>query len=225
MQVFLLNKDPALNAQSYMDKHVIKIPNDILSILLHAKARLRQKFPQIRSASGMPMMPSPKILGTPLVKWAASNQDNYDWLLATGHHLLMEYARRFKEQHFLYENFMEFECNCSPALWFMWVLPLPTERANLLEKVAFNRYPWILPMAFQNKEAGIVASYQQYYIEVKKHLAKWSPPSSRPVWYPESAVEEGAKIAASFKAARKAKKPDSITTLLTSAKPDESEEY
>lgn len=194
MQVFLLDLDLEKNVTYYMDKHVVKTPAAIQQILLNTCARLRIKFPQIKQANGIPMMPLPSIMSNPFCKWASSAPANFDYLLEIGLLLCQEYKLRFNEHHYNVGNLLVFDKQSSSV-----------DRPAQLE-----RYPWMLPMAYQDKQAGLVESYRKYYIETKHHLATWSNPRSRPEWFPQTAVDEGKKISAAFHAAKKGSPLDGL---------------
>lgn len=184
MQVFLFSPINEENAKWYVDTHVTKIPAHILQILLNSCARTRRRFPQLKNYNGMPMMPTNSIMNNPFTKWASLHPANFNFLLELGVELCKEYRLRFHQSHFLEGHILAFdllETNEDPWL---------------------NRFPWMIPMAFQDKVKGIYQSYMRYYAEAKNHLAVWSNPRDVPPWYPLEAVEEGRKIAAAVRMAK-----------------------
>jgi hypothetical protein len=180
LQIFLLSEDSAENASWYMDKHVVKTPAVIAHLLLNACARMRMKFPDIRSYGGMPIMPKQDILNNPFVKWATVSSANFNSFIELGLDLCKEYRLRFHANHYMEPNILAFN-------------PIDT----LLEP-NFARYPCMVPAAYWDKKAFVTTNYKRYYIEVKNHLAVWTAPRDVPPWYPLEAVIEGRKIAQSF---------------------------
>lgn len=198
MQIFLLDEEPVTNVSYYVDKHVVKTPSEVLQILINACARMRIKYPPIKLLNGIQMMPSTNVQNNPFCKWASKKPANFNYLLKIGLNLCVEYELRFHHAHFHTENFI--------------LMPAFATSNGIPE---LERYPWMIPFVFQDKEAGLIQSYRNYYFETKHHLATWSPPRSAPSWFPKEKIEEGRKIAEAFSKAKKEGRMNVDGVLLT----------
>ena len=86
--VLWLDRSPSRNAMFHQDRHVqAKIPLYV-SVLMDVHHTYGSRVPW-----------TPSVLGSPDVKWAATNRENY-WLLhGLAHSLVIEYAVRFHKRH------------------------------------------------------------------------------------------------------------------------------
>lgn len=181
--------DTEENCSFHMDAHVIKFPMELQSILIHACAKQRIKYPTLRQWGGTPIIPNGKLLQNPFVKWAALDEANFAFVKQLGLQLCAEYQLRFGQVHNYFSNlllFPEFLSRDQP----MW-----------------SRFPVAIPAAFKHPDKSIIENYRHYYIECKNHLAVWSAPRMRPSWFPKEAQDEGRKIAMAYKMARQRKEP------------------
>ena len=102
MNIFYVDEDPAIAAQSLCDVHIRKMIIESCQMLsncytvLHLCVAPRTQKDTIRRYSH---------LGHPCSKWVRKSQDNYKWLLAHSQELAKEYHYRFGRNHFL-ENFI-----------------------------------------------------------------------------------------------------------------------
>ena len=83
MNIFILDRDPALAAQYQCDKHVVKMVLETAQIM--------------STVCEGPYKPTHK--NHPCVQWAAQNMVNYDWLTRHGMALCKEYTRRYGKTH------------------------------------------------------------------------------------------------------------------------------
>lgn len=83
MNIFIVDQDPTIAAQSLCDKHVVKMVLETAQIM--------------STIRGGPYKPTHA--NHPCVLWAAASKANYDWLAEHGLELCREYTRRYHREH------------------------------------------------------------------------------------------------------------------------------
>lgn len=156
MQMFILDHDITKNAQSYCDKHVVKIVTEI-SQILSTVARKSSNVPDFCYKSTH--------LHHPLVKWVELSTGNWDYTVKLGQAILEEYYFRFEklDKHLRNKQILKHFEHTFPVHIF----------ANPL-----TNFIQCFDIKYHKEDA--VEGYRQYYINEKLSIAKWTkrtPPS------------------------------------------------
>lgn len=96
MNIFVLDRDPAIAARYHCDKHVVKMileSSQILCTVLHQRGIAAPYRPTHRNH--------------PCTIWAGQSRKNFEWLLNLGLALSREYTARFGKIH-ASENILQF---------------------------------------------------------------------------------------------------------------------
>ena len=155
MNIFVVDEDPEIAAQSLCDKHVVKM-------ILESAQMLCTCMPLI-STDDKIVLYKPAFKNHPCTVWARESQQNYSWLCAHAKALCSEYTRRYKKTH-KSEAIIDFViANKSP---------LPD----------IGLTPFAQAMPDQYKDSNTVIAYRNYYLGEKKRLAVWKY-SNPPTWW------------------------------------------
>jgi hypothetical protein len=158
MNIFVLDLDYNKAAQYHNDRHVVKMILETSQILSTA-LRMRHYVSDTNTA----LLYRETHKHHPCVKWAAKSTGNCLWLLQLGRALTTEYTYRYGKQH-----------ACVAKLDLI---------TSILSRCAIEaRTPFVLAMPDDCKGSDPVASYRDYYIRYKNHLAKWTR-REKPSWY------------------------------------------
>jgi len=153
MNIFYTDFCPTIAAQSLCDKHVVKMILESAQILC-----------TVQHLWGNKAWYKPTHQNHPCVKWAASNINNYEWLLEHAKALSVEYTYRYGKVH--KSNFV---INDSPS-WGDW-----TEHTEP---------PQCMPEIYWRKHT--VDAYRAYYHGAKAYMAKWNKTRPAPDWWDPS---------------------------------------
>jgi hypothetical protein len=180
MNIFYLDKDVSRCAEMHNDKHCIKmileyaqllstshrVIDGTLSVELSNNGRKRKVF---RLPDGRDnVLYSATHINHPSAIWVRQSLDNYFWLFDLWIELMKEYTYRYGKNHkceFLIDTLSFAPDNISSGLF---TEPTPAMPDDI--KVPGDS----------------IASYRNYYIKNKTHLASWSGKvNSRPIpqWY------------------------------------------
>lgn len=145
MNIFALDQDPAIAAQSHCDKHVNKMLLEGVQILNTALHQRNLSDFAFYSATHT---------NHPCVLWAAESWANFEWLLRLIHHLNKEYKFRYdhEENHTSYQKVLD--------NWHdgeSWSLPAVAD-----EQTSFAQ---AMPDDVTSSDA--IAAYRDYYREHK----------------------------------------------------------
>lgn len=158
MNIFVLHTDAKLAAEMMCDKHVPKMVLEtaqlLCSIYPNGKAPYRRTH-----------------YNHPCAKWARQYSENYWWLLQHGHHLAMEYERRYHKMHKSYKVI-------SWCIDHWHQLELSRKAPKDIEFVQCMPEQYKIPN-------DPVQAYRNYYIGEKARFAKWKytdPPDWWPIW-------------------------------------------
>lgn len=176
MNIFFLSDDPFVAAQQHCDKHVVKMIVETAQLLSTAhrindgeecveltnngrrikRYRLRDERDAVLYKSTHPNHPS--------AVWCRQSSENYKWLYTLFLALLQEYNHRYKKEH-----------ACIKLVRPLRKLP---DRINTKP---FAEPPPAMP-DYCKVKGSAVESYRNYYVNEKKHFAKWT---NRPVpnWF------------------------------------------
>lgn len=141
LNIFAVDLDPVVAAQSLIDAHIRKMPSECCIMLANA-----HPIERLRAA---PRTQAGKLRGHGYphhgcTKWVKSSYENYEWLVKHALALCDEFTYRTAEVHFC-RQFIEWCSQNTPII-----------SHNGLE-------PHFLAMPAEYKSDDIVASYRSYY--------------------------------------------------------------
>lgn len=171
MNIFFVDNDPTIAAQSLIDIHVNKMIIETGQLLANCYGKYELKnapYTQTDNIRGH------SHINHPCTKWVKSSEDNFVWLVSHGLALCNEKIFRTSQEHFTYE-FIEWCANHLPEL---------PRIGFTTPALAFNQYP-----EFQDYN-NPVESYRKYYSTCKridkngKKIDIYTN-RARPTWFPE----------------------------------------
>ena len=190
MNIFYLHNDPVKCAEMHNDKHTIKMILEYCQLLSTAHRILDGTETQAKSKTGRNVKRwvlnnemeniyySATHISHPSAVWARQSAANYDWLV----HLLMalckEYTYRYGKVH---------KCEQIGLVQALRIHP-----KNILNDRVFTEPTPAMPEDVK-VSGDSIASYRNYYINNKTHLASWKGKvNSRPVpkWYTEGCLQK-----------------------------------
>ena len=190
MNIFYLHNDPVKCAEMHNDKHSIKMILEYCQLLSTAHRILDGTETQAKSKTGRNVKRwvlnnemenvyySATHISHPSAVWARQSAANYDWLV----HLLMalckEYTYRYGKVH---------KCEQIGLVQALRIHP-----KNILNDRVFTEPTPAMPEDVK-VSGDSIASYRNYYINNKTHLASWKGKvNSRPVpkWYTEGCLQK-----------------------------------
>ena len=146
MNLFVLDDDPALNAQYHADKHVGKM-------FLEATQLLCGPF----HLQGISAPYKLTHQNHPCALFCRASLENYLWVFAYAEALALEFQFRRGKVHKTSE-----------------VLSWVSENRNRLAFPLEGRTPFALAMPEQYREGNAVSAYRNYYKGEKQHLFQWT---------------------------------------------------
>lgn len=182
MNIFFLDKDPAVCAKMHVDKHVVKMVIEYAQLLSTAHRIIDGDMYIGKTTLGRNIKrwrhPDPVLenilykashIGHPSQKWCMENEDNYQWLASLWVELCKEYTYRYGKVHMTQHKLDGILQNSPKNLKSgVWRQPPP----------AMSHYPECIV------EGDSIASYHNYYVAAKKSFAIWSKRGT-PVWFSE----------------------------------------
>lgn len=176
MNIFVLDNNPSIAAQYHCDKHVGKLAIESAQMLcmphnLKCRPSKLGGIPIAPYKSGMPLLTKTgKIrigahVNHPCSVWARASIYNYKWLLTLGIELCKEYTYRYNKRHKT-EDIL---------LWLQ-------NHINDLTLPDIPMTPFVQCITSGIQRPWAVDAYREYYIQDKKHIAKWTK-REKPYWY------------------------------------------
>lgn len=182
MNIFILNQDPELAASYHNDKHVVKMPLEMAQMMcaniyclngLTSKAKANKNLDLLYTIfKGFPQpktSPYPFYLlafpNHPCTIWLRESQANVKWGLDLFHHLLIEYTFRYGKHRDLEKVYF----------WLRDNFPY-----DLISQTGSTPNAQALPDLYKNEDA--VKAYRTYYLNDKRHIAKWKN-RDQPEWW------------------------------------------
>jgi len=181
MNIFYLHHDQKVCAEMHNDKHCIKMILEYAQLLSTAHRVLDGTLCISLSASGRKkqtytlgdgrdtILYSATHINHPSAIWVRKSYENYEWLYKMFIALMDEYTYRYGKNH-----------ACEKLIDALYTPP-----THILKGVGFTEPTPAMPD--EVKVAGdSIASYRNYYINNKTHLASWQGKfNSRPVpnWF------------------------------------------
>lgn len=177
MNIFYLHHDPKTCAEMHNDKHCVKMIIEYAQLMSTAH-RLLDGVPYLdKTANGRSIkrwrmgdndmengLMKASHINHPSNVWLRQSKENYKWLLVMWVYLLKEYTHRYGKHH-----------ACESRLEFL------VESPKNIPKVPFTSPTPAMPDTYKVMGDSI-ASYRNYYLGGKQHLASWK---NRPVpeWF------------------------------------------
>lgn len=188
MNIFYLDKDPKICAEMHLDKHVVKMIIEYGQLMSTAHRLLDGQMYIDKTANGRSIkrwrvgddlediLMKASHINHPSAIWTRANRQNYIWLYRMWAYLCKEYTYRYEKIHSV-------ETRLYQALY------LPP-----LNIVDGQFYPPTPAMPDDCKiQNNSLASYHKYYIEHKKHFAKWTK-RDVPLWFTEGLNTHNANL-------------------------------
>jgi hypothetical protein len=176
MNIFYLDHDVVICAQYHNDKHVVKMIIEYAQLMSTAHRVLDGEEYYDKTANGRKIkrwrlnddrevkLMKASHINHPSAVWVRQSKDNYVWLYQMWACLLREYTFRYEKNH-----------ACARLIATLAEIP-----HNLQDKPFTEPTP---AMPDEVKVSGnSLASYRNYYINNKTHLASWKKRST-PEWY------------------------------------------
>lgn len=183
MNIFYLDNDPRKCAEMHVDKHVVKMILEYAQLLSTAHRVLDGEEYVGQSQSGRKIkrwklndtlrdnaLYKATHVNHPSATWVRQSNNNYTWLFRLFQELLVEYTHRYQRDH-----------ACNQLVSF---LRFPPDKIpiNCLTQPTLAM-PDIYKVPDDSRE-----SYRNYYLSVKKHMAKWKN-RNVPDWWNVDAVQ------------------------------------
>ena len=188
MNIFYLDHDVRKCAEMHNDKHVVKMILEYAQLLSTAHRILDGVLSAGVSASGRKKtvyvladnrdttLYSATHVNHPSAVWVRQSAQNYMWLAELLEECCKEYTHRYDKVHKVERDGLmqalknQFPTNI-PDRPFTEPTPAMPEDVKVLREVYTDRY-----------ELDSLASYRNYYIQNKTHLANWKK-RDVPAWY------------------------------------------
>lgn len=182
MNIFYLHHNPKVCAQMHTDKHCIKMILETCQLLstahrLHDGVEVMAKSKTGRNVKRWTLpderdqvLYSATHINHPSAVWCRANHENYSWLWLLLRELCTEYTYRYGKVH---------KCESSGLVDALKYPP------NNIPTAEFTEPTPAMPDVVK-VPGDSVASYRNYYINNKQHLATWSGKiNSRPIpeWF------------------------------------------
>jgi len=185
MNIFYLDHDVRKCAEMHNDSHVVKMILEYAQLLSTAHRILDGVLSTGISPSGRKrtvyaladnrdtVLYSATHVNHPSSVWVRQSDKNYDWLFALFQALMDEYTHRYGKVHACSKLEMYLARLPENIPWTPFTEPTPAmpDDIKVLKEVCTDRY-----------EIDSLASYRNYYIQSKTHLANWKN-RDVPEWY------------------------------------------
>jgi hypothetical protein len=184
MNVFFLNFDPKICAESHCDKHVVKMIIEYAQLMSTAHRVLDGKEYIDKTANGRSIkrwrMEDPKYetglmkashVNHPSGVWTRQSKENYIWLNRMWNYLLAEYTQRYGKHH---------ACEKYRDVLYAWPENIPDG--------PFTQPPPAMP-DYCKVSGDSIMSYHKYYINEKVRFAKWTN-RQVPWWFTEGCLQK-----------------------------------
>jgi len=174
MNIFYLDHDVRKCAEMHNDKHVVKMILEYAQLLSTGVGPSgRKKTIYVLADNRDSILYSATHINHPSAVWVRQSDKNYDWLFALFQALMDEYTYRYGKVHACSKLEMHLAKipNNIPQKHFTEPTPAMPEDVKVLREVHTDRY-----------ELDSLASYRNYYIQNKTHLANWKK-RDVPTWY------------------------------------------
>jgi len=168
MNIFYIDKDPAVCAEQMVDKHVVKMILETAQLLSTAHRLIDGEEYVGQSPSGRKarrwrlndaregVLYQATHINHPSAVWCRQSNNNYNWLYCHFAALLREYTYRYNKVH-----------KCTPMAFDLRFTPTFIPCGNLTPVTPAMADEYII-------SADSVLNYRNYYRNGKTHLHKWT---------------------------------------------------
>jgi hypothetical protein len=156
MNIFVLDKNPKVAVEYYVDKHVVKMILETAQMLSTAHRVIDNLPSEDRSVYKL------AFLNHPCTKWVRETSSNYEWTVELLKSLLEEYELRYNKTHKVASMFNRFKA-----------LPKNINKGGLTK--------FALAMPDYCKLEDPVEAYRNYYKKEKQKLFNWKK-RNKPYW-------------------------------------------
>ena len=177
MNIFMVDKDPIVSAQSLVDKHVVKMILESAQLLSTAHRLLDGRQIEGKSKTGRKakrwvlddsrenIVYSATHINHPSAIWCRTSVENYQWLVEHMFGLLSEYSFRYEKTHKVSSSGLAY------------VLQSPPYN---LKDYDLTLMPSAMDKSYIVSDDPVV-NYRNYYKNGKTHLHNWSR-REKPDW-------------------------------------------
>ena len=144
MNIFVLDRDPAIAAAMMCDKHVVKMIVETAQMLCTIAHNMGYEGAPYRSTHK----------NHPCTVWAAKTSSNWSWLLRHGFALCDEYTKRYGKNH-------------KSKKVIEWCSQMPTRP----KPGPLTPFAQAMPEQYRNE--CVVTAYRDYYVGDKSSFATW----------------------------------------------------
>ncbi len=155
MNIFVLDIDPKIAAQSLCDKHVPKMIVESAQMLCTVFHLQNIHAPYKKTH-----------VNHPCNIWIREAINNYNWLLTHAYEICNEYTFRYGKIH-------------KSQTIIKWC----DMNKDLLKFPAIGPTDFVQAMPFQYKTNDTINSYRNYYLNDKSRFAKWNKGRNPPSWW------------------------------------------
>lgn len=153
MNIFILDKNPEKCAKYHVDRHVVKMPLETAQLLCTAL--------KLNGCENVPYKQTH--INHPCSVWARKTRNNFKYLAELGLELCKEYTFRYERQH-----------GCKE------IIEQCLENKLFIPDGELTDFALAMPDEYRSNCA--ISSYRKYYINDKKHIAKWKN-RTVPEWF------------------------------------------
>lgn len=185
MNIFYLDTDVTKCAEMHNDKHCVKMILEYAQLLSTAHRVLdgilstgvspsgRKRTVYILADNLDSVLYSATHVNHPSAVWVRQSDKNYDWLFALFQALMTEYTYRYGKVHACSKLELYLARIPKNIPWAPFTDPTPAmpDDVKVLKEVYTDRY-----------QLDSLASYRNYYIQNKTHLANWKK-RDVPEWF------------------------------------------
>jgi hypothetical protein len=177
MNIFVLDNNPTVAAQSLCDKHVVKMILESAQLLSTAHRYLDGYYSTKLTKSGRKyttyrhsnpitdgFLYQSTMINHPCTIWTRETNSNYDWLASHAVEMCNEYTSRYGKIH----------TSNNLLVW------LQKNRPANITNGSLTPFAQAMPDIYKNEDA--VMAYRAYYIGAKARFARWKN-NKIPEWW------------------------------------------
>jgi hypothetical protein len=177
VNLFALDEDPILAAESACNQHIVKMPTETAQMLCYVTARHNPDqdwgtFPR-RHADGTahPYRTTGSHRNHPCTLWAGETQDNWKWVVEHGLAMCAVYTRRYSKSG-------------APPKIHKAQAVIEWCRDFTTPPPAGDLQPFTQAMPEEFRCPNGVDAYRNFYLGDKARFATWRPRAEPPTWWP-----------------------------------------
>lgn len=181
MNIFYVDKDPRVAAQSLVDKHIVKMiiecgqllstahrvldGTEVLVTYITDKGKLRRKKVWVLEDGRNDILYNVTHKNHPCAVWCRTSVENYNWLVDHMYAMGDEYTDRYGKIHKTISK-LAYDLQSPPYNLKAW---------------DFTEPPNCMPEQFITSD-NVVDNYREFYRIDKAHIHAWKIPDRKPDW-------------------------------------------